>query len=94
MEAESRRKKRRFAVAGIAAVILVGIFLRKEPIVTGEYGGTRTGAVKVATVSRRKMGLEDKSSGGATEKSGSVILAEQGNLQKEKLKAVFAEKAN
>lgn len=93
MEAESRRKKRRFAVAGIAAVILVGIFLRKEPIVTGEYGGTRTGAVKVATVSRRKMGLEDKSSGGATEKSGSVILAEQGNLQKEKLKAVFAEKA-
>lgn len=93
MEAESRRKKRRFAVAGIAAVILVGIFLRKEPIVTGEHGGTRTGAVKVATVSRRKMGLEDKSSGRATEKSGSVILAEQGNLQKEKLKAVFAEKA-
>lgn len=93
MEAESRRKKRRFAVAGIAAVILVGIFLRKEPIVTGEYGGTRTGAVKVATVSRRKMGLEDKSSGRATKKSGSVILAEQGNLQKEKLKAVFAEKA-
>ena len=39
------------------------------------------------------MGLEDKSSGRATEKSGSVILAEQGNLQKEKLKAVFAEKA-
>ena len=93
MEAESRRKKHRFAVAGIAAVILVGIFLRKEPIVTGEHGGTRTGAVKVATVSRRKMGLEDKSSGRATEKSGSVILAEQGNLQKEKLKAVFAEKA-
>lgn len=77
MEAESRRKKRRFAVAGIAAVILVGIFLRKEPIVTGEHGASE----------RSVQGI------GESKKTGTVILAEQGNLQKEKLKEVFAEKA-
>ena len=77
MEAESRRKKRRFAVAGIAAVILVGIFLRKEPIVTGEHGASE----------RSVQGI------GESKKTGTVILAEQGNLQKEKLKAAFVEKA-
>ena len=85
----SNRGKYILGVAGIAAVILVGMFLTREPTVSGENGtldssaqgvekGRKTGAVKVAKISE--------------EKSGGAIFAEQGKRQGDKLNVVFEEK--
>ena len=77
------RGKYILAVGGIAAVILVGIFLTREPVVSGDNGtlessaqgvgkGRKTGAVKVAKISEGKSGTAggNGKTGESSEKSG------------------------
>lgn len=102
---KGNREKYILAVGGIAAVILVGIFLTREPVVLGDNKtlessaqgvgkGRKTGAVKVAKISEGKSGTAggNGKTGDGTIKSGSAILAEQGKIQEDKLKTAFEEK--